>query len=63
MKTPIKIRKPHDRKVIHDTKTSSTRINAQRATEVIVKNWIIESRERRRLVVNRLQDSVRLSET
>ena len=39
------------------------RINAQRATEVIVKNWIIESRERRRLVLNRLQDSVRRSET
>jgi hypothetical protein len=59
MKTPIKIMKPRDRKAIHDTEISLARTNAQRTTEVIVKNWIIESRERRRLVLNRLQDAVR----
>jgi hypothetical protein len=30
----------------------------QRTTEVIVKSWIIESRERRRAVLNRLYNSV-----
>ena len=59
MKTPIKIRKPYDQEVIHETETSPVRTNVQRTTEVIVKNWIIESRERRRLVLNRLQDAVR----
>jgi hypothetical protein len=59
MKTPIKIRKAQDRKVTHHAETSSVKTNAQRTTEVIVKNWIIESRERRRLVLNRLQDAVR----
>jgi hypothetical protein len=59
VKTPIKIRKAQDRKVSNVTETSSVRINAQRTTEVIVKNWIIESPERRRLVLNRLQDAVR----
>ena len=58
MKTPIKIRKRDDRKVIHDTEPSSAKINKQRTTEVIVKNWIIESRERRRLVLNGLQDAL-----
>ena len=58
LKTPIKIRKPHDTKAVHDTEISSAR-TAQRTTELIVKNWIIESRERRRLVLNRLQDAIR----
>ena len=59
MKAPIKIRKPYHQEVIHDTETSPVRTNVQRTTEVIVKNWIIESRERRRLALNRLQDAVR----
>ena len=62
MKAPIKIRKRRDTKVIHDTETSSTRKKAQRATEVIVKNWIIESRESRRLVANRCHDAGRRNE-
>ena len=48
MKTPIKIMKREDRKVTHDVAISSTRTKRQRTTEVIVKSWIIESRERRR---------------
>jgi len=48
MKAPIKILKRDDRNVARDTKNSSASKNRQRATEVIVKSWIIESRERRR---------------
>ena len=58
MKTPIKIRKREDRKVTHDAEISSARTNRQRTTEVIVKSWIIESRERRRVDLNRLQNAV-----
>ncbi len=56
MKTPIKIMK--DRKVTNDAEISSARTNRQRTTEVIVKSWIIESRERRRAALNRLQNAV-----
>ena len=62
MKTPIKIMKREDRKVTHDVATSSTRTKRQRTTEVIVKSWIIESRERRRADLNRLQNAVRSKE-
>ncbi len=58
MKTPIKIMKREDRKVTHDVAISSTRTKRQRTTEVIVKSWIIESRERRRAELNRLQNAV-----
>ena len=58
MKTPIKIRKREDRKITHDVAISSTRTTRQRTTEVIVKSWIIESRERRRVDLNRLQNAV-----
>jgi len=58
MKTPIKIMKREDRKVTHDAEISSARTNRQRTTEVIVKSWIIESRERRRAAQNRLQNAV-----
>jgi len=57
MKAPIKIKKRDDRKVTPDTEISRARANAQRTTELIVKNWIIESRERRRLVLNRLRNA------
>ena len=59
MKTPIKIMKRKDRNVTHDVAISSTRTKRQRTTEVIVKSWIIESRERRRADLNRLQNAVR----
>jgi len=59
MKTAIKIRKAQEGKVGHDTETTSVRTNSRRRTEAIIKSWIIESRERRRLVLNRLQDVVR----
>jgi len=62
MKTPIKIMKREDRKVTHDVAISSTRTERQRTTEVIVKSWIIESRERRRADLNRLQNAVRSKE-
>jgi hypothetical protein len=58
MKTPIKIMKREDRKVTHDVAISSVKTNRQRTTEVIVKSWIIESRERRRADLNRLQNAV-----
>ena len=48
MKTPIKIMKRDDRKVTDDAEISSARTKRQRTTEVIVKSWIIEFRERRR---------------
>ncbi len=48
MKTPIKIMKRDNRKVTDDAEISSARTNRQRTTEVIVKSWIIEFRERRR---------------
>jgi len=62
MKTPIKIMKREDRKVTRDVATSSTRSKRQRTTEVIVKSWIIESRERRRADLNRLQNALRSKE-
>jgi len=62
MKTPIKIMKRDDRTVTHDVEISSARTKRQRTTEVIVKSWIIESRERRRADLNRLQNAVRSKE-
>jgi len=62
MKTPIKIMKRDDRKVTHDVEISSARTKRQRTTAVIVKSWIIESRERRRADLNRLQNAVRSKE-
>jgi len=62
MKTPIKIMKRDDRKVTDDAETSSARTKRQRTTEVIVKSWIIESRERRRADLNRLQNTLRSKE-
>ena len=50
------------RKVTDDVAISSTRTKRQRTTEVIVKSWIIESRERRRAELNRLQNAVRSKE-
>ena len=62
MKTPIKIMKRDDRKVTDDAEISSARTNRQRTTEVIVKSWIIEFRERRRVDRNRLQNALRSKE-
>ncbi len=62
MKTPIQIMKREDRKVTHDVAISSTRTKRQRTTEVIVKSWIMESRERRRADLNRLQNALRSKE-
>jgi len=59
MKNPIKIVRREDRKVTHDVAISSTTTKRQRTTEVIVKSWIIESRERRRADLNRLQSALR----
>ena len=59
MKTPVKIIKREDRKVTQDVPISSLRTNGQRTTEVIVKSWIIESRERRRADLNHLLSSKR----
>ena len=50
--------KRDDRKVTHDAEISSAKTNQQRTTEVIVKSWIIESRERRRADLNRLQNAM-----
>jgi len=58
MKTPIKIKKRDDQKVIHET--PSARANTHRTAEVIVKSWIMEARERRRL--HCLRESVRQEE-
>jgi hypothetical protein len=58
MKTPIKIMKRDDRNVTHDAEISSAKTKRQRTTEVIVKSWIIESRERRRADLNRLQNAL-----
>ena len=58
MKTPIKIMKREDRKVTHDVAISSTGTKRQLTTEMIVKSWIIESRERRRADLNRLQNAM-----
>ena len=55
MKTPVKIIKRGDRKVTQDVPISSLRTNGQRTTEVIVKSWILESRERRRADLNHLR--------
>ena len=62
MKTPIKIMKRDDRKVTDDAEISSARTKRQRTTEVIVKSWIIEFRERRRVDRNRLQNALRSKE-
>ena len=52
MKTPVKIIKREGRKVTHDVAVSSSRTKPQRTPEVMVKNWVIESRERRRADLN-----------
>ena len=62
MNSPIKIMKRDDR-VTPDIESSSAKTNRKRTTEVIVKSWIIESRERRRAALNCLQDAIRLRET
>ena len=54
--------KREDRKVTHDVAISVTRTKRRRTTEVIVKSWIIESRERRLADLNRLQNAVRSKE-
>ena len=48
MKTSIKVMKRDDSRVTGDTKISSARKNQERVTEVIVKSWVVESRERHR---------------
>jgi hypothetical protein len=60
MKTPVKIIKREDRKVTQDVPISSLRTNGQRTTEVIVKSWIVESRERRRADLNHLSSKIDL---
>jgi len=62
MKTPIKIVRQEDRNVTHDVAISSTTTKRQRTTEVIVKSWIIESRERRRAGLSGLQSALRSKE-
>ena len=59
MKTPVKVIKREDRNVTHDVAISSLSTERQRTTEVIVKSWIIESRERRRADLNHLLSSNR----
>ena len=58
MKTTIKIVKRDDRNVTPD-KEIAARTNRQRDTALIVKSWIIESRERRRAALNLLRKVVR----
>lgn len=60
MKTPVKIIKREDRKVTQDVLISSSRTNGKGTTEVIVKSWIIESRERRRADLNHLLSKIDL---
>ena len=62
MKRLIKIRKRDDREVTHHTEISSATINTQRTTEMIVKGWIREARERSRATVNGLHDAIRQKE-
>lgn len=47
MKTTSKIKKRDERKVTHDATIASPITNRQPTTEMIIKTWIIESRERR----------------
>ena len=47
MKSLVKIIKRSERKVTDDTGISLARTTGQRTTEMIVRSWIIESRERR----------------
>ena len=47
MKTPIKVMKRDDRKAGPAKEVSSLRTKTTRATEVIVKSWVMEFRERR----------------
>jgi hypothetical protein len=54
MKTPVKIIKREDRKITRDVGISSSRTKRQRTTELIIKSWIMESRERRRADLNHL---------
>jgi hypothetical protein len=58
MKTPVKIIKREDRKVTQDVPISSLRTNGQRTTEVIVKSWIVECRQRRRADLNHLASKI-----
>ena len=48
-----------EREVTGDTETSSARTSGQRRTEMTLRSWIIESRERRHAAVSQLQDAVR----
>lgn len=57
MKTPVKIMKRVDQKVTHNVAIVSTRTKRQRTTELIVRSWIIEFRERRRADLNHLQNA------
>jgi len=59
MKTAIKVVKRDDRKVRPDKELFSLRTERPRSTEVIVKGWIIQSRERRRATLSLLQQPVR----
>ena len=54
MKTPVKIMKRLDRKVTRDVAISSSRISVNAPQQVMVKSWIIESREHRRADLNQL---------
>ncbi len=60
MKTLIRVVKREARDQITET-DASTPINKPATTEMIVKRWIIESRENRRAALNQLQDSFGLT--
>jgi hypothetical protein len=58
MNTPIKIKKRDEEKVTQHAENASPLTPRRRTTEIIVKSWIIESRERRRSDLNRFRNSV-----
>ena len=59
MKTAIRIMRRADRNATPNTESSLAKTNPKRTTEMIVKSWIIESRERRRGALNFPQNAVR----
>jgi len=59
MKRLIKIIKPAEREVTGGTEASSASTSEQRRTEMTVRSWIIESRERRHDAASQPQGAVR----
>ncbi|HEY8225404.1 MAG TPA: hypothetical protein VIG25_09020 [Pyrinomonadaceae bacterium] len=61
MKTLIKVVKRRGEDKRHNTATPAPE-KPQLTTEMIIKNWIIESRERRQASLSQLQSSIRWEE-